>query len=585
MKNVQSLWRYSAGYRHCFFLLFLSVFVAAYLEIRIPHIMSEVLDGAYMSLPISDLARLCGRIGILSIILVAEGIVEGYFSSRWSAGVTRNLADALFDRILSFESWSMDRFGSATALTRLTTDITTLRHALNMIGSLLLCPLLVVLTAAVAFQVHFGLSMIFILVIPLFGGLLFFIIWRSRAHYRKMLAEYDDMNQTLSETFQGMRTVKSFAAETERKTVFYRITNALRNENQAAERLAALNNPLSKMMVNLSILALTWLGGKNIIGGSLSVGSLFCLITYTNQILAQMLIISMILVPMITSQVSLERIREMLEYEDGPRRGGQEGNAHTAADDAMAVPPEISFENVSFSYGGDSSDPLLCDLNFKIHSGEFFGIIGPGGSGKTTLARLLMGLYSPDQGTVKIGSRNCLDFPYAALRSLFGYVPQKAGLFAGTIRENLSGGKEISEEAILENACRTACISEFIESQPERYEYLLQEGGGNLSGGQRQRLCLARGLAGNAPILVLDNMTSAVDRVTEERICRNLREGYSGTTRIVISDRISTIRDAQRILVLDRGRIAGLGTHEQLLEECPLYAEIADTQKRSVGDV
>lgn len=581
MKNIRKLWQYSYNYKGSFILLVLFVCISAILQIIIPRYMSDVLDGIVAMQPMSSIVRTCIIIGVLSLMLVGQGIGQGYYNAKWSSGVTRNLADALFNRILNYESKDMDNFGAGTALTRLTTDVTNLRRALEMVASLLICPLLVIFSIISAFEINKSLSMIFVLVIPFLGAVLLFIIVRSRIHYRKMLTHYDEMNQALSENIKGMRTVKSYAREDKQKSVFWEIAGNLMRHNQSAERLAALNNPFSKMAVNISVLALAWLGGRQIIRGHLTVGELFCLISYTNQILAQMLIISMILVPLNTSQVSLGRILEMLEHKSDPRgkRNSKEPQALGETDAA------VSFKNVNFSYiSKDPSNPLLGDISFDIKKGEFFGITGTGGAGKTTVIKLLMGLYGQDAGDIYVLGKAPGQYPKEELRDLFSYVPQQAQLFSGTVRENLCAGITATKEEMA-IACRNACITDYLDKHQEGYETILKEGGSNLSGGQKQRMCLARALLRNAPILVLDNVTSALDRITEEKVVRNLRQEYADRTRIVISDRLSTLKEASRILVMDRGKVVGLGSHDELVENCPLYREMAQTQKRQITDV
>ena len=321
------------------------------------------------------------------------------------------MADSLLQTTLSFESAEMNHFGTATILTRLTTDIGSIRRSLQMTASLLHCPLLVIFSVIAAFRIHHGLSLIFLLAIAVLTALLFLIITRSRFHTRRMLSHYDEMNQMLSEDIRGMRTVKSFARELDLEERFSRVAGDLRTESQAAERMSALNNPFSKMVVNLSVLALVWLGGKQVISENLEIGDLFCLITYTNQILAQVLVISMVLVPMVTSQVSLRRILETLDYQGAKKT---EGTVETVASGS------VSFRNVNFSYGErENGRPLLKDISFSVPEGMFLGITGTSGSGKTTLLKLLMGLYQPASGTVCIGDLDCSAYRSEALRAAF----------------------------------------------------------------------------------------------------------------------------------------------------------------------
>ena len=358
MKNIRKLWQYSYHYKHCFLLLLLFVCLAAYAEIRIPQFMSDVLDDILASKPLSSIAQSCIVMGVFAVLLALEGVGEGYFVSRWAAGVTRNLSDKLFSRILSFESKDMDHFGSATFLTRLTTDITLLRRALEMVCNLLLCPLLIIFSVISAIQINHGLSLIFLLIIPILAGILLFIILRSRVFYRRMLINYDEMNQTLSESFRGMRTVKSYAREDRQQSVFRKIADHLRQNSVSAEKLAALNNPFSKMAVNLSVLALAWFGGFQVVQQDVTVGDLFCLISYANQILAQVLIISMILVPLITSMVSFSRILEVLEWDSGVQTQEHSEADCAPEDDHVAV----SLKHVCFSYRKDNpGNPLLND--------------------------------------------------------------------------------------------------------------------------------------------------------------------------------------------------------------------------------
>ena len=589
-KTIVQLWKYSYKYKHCLVMLLLFVCLGAYLQILIPQYMAAVLDGVLNEKPLDYIARACGVTGGLSLVLVVQGIGEGYFVSRWSAGVTKNLTDQLFRRILSFESTDMDHFGQATTLTRLTTDASNLRRALQMIHSLLMCPLLVVFSWISAFRISKDLSKVFLMVIPVLAVILVFIIARSRIYYRKMLIHYDEMNQCLSENIRGMRTVKSYAREDEQETLFNNIAGNLMHSSLSAERLAVLNNPFSKMAINMSVLALTWLGGRRIIEGVLSVGDLFCLISYANQILYQILIISMILVPLITSRICLERIIEMVEWKDKPvdirdlqeDKTTEKDHAFNNSSDAI---PEISIKNLCFSYPSDGTlSDLLKDINVDIYAGELIGITGTGGAGKTTLVKLIMGLYKPTSGTVYIRGKQVFSYKSDNRMKLFGYVPQKPQLFTGTIKENLVFGIPEPGREELDKASENACIDEYIKNQSDGYESLITEGGKNLSGGQRQRMCLARALLRDAPILILDNMTSALDRITEEKVVRKLKEEYTDKTRIVISDRISTIKNSDRIIVMNRGRIEGIGTHEELLQSCNLYKVIAETQKGQIDD-
>ena len=576
MKNLNRLWFFSKGYRYCLVLLVFIVGVGSYLEILIPKLMSDVLDALNTNSSFNTISKFCATIVLFSFILILEGIGEGFFVSTWSAGVAKNLSNALFSKVLDLQSKDADGFGFATVLTRLTTDTANIRRALQMISSFVKCPLLIIFAITASIRINKELSLIFLIAVPLFAILLVIIIKESRKHFRKMLLHYDEMNQMISENIIAMRTVKSYSKESYQSNKFNKIVDNLRFENYSSEKLTALNSPISKMIINIAILILVWVGSRQIIATNLSVGNLFCLISYTNQILMQALVISLILVPLLTSQISFGRVLEILDVDTID-------NNQTNFNEEINT---ITFKNVGFTYA-DSSDSnlLLNDVSFEVKANERIGITGPSGSGKTTLLKLLMGLYVPTCGDIFINDTNLKNINAISTSKIFGYAPQKNWLFTGTIKENICAGDNKINAEMVKKACEDACIYDYVTSHPKGFDSIIEEEGKNLSGGQKQRMSLARALVRNLPVIVLDNITSGLDRITEEKVLTNLKQKYSNTTQFIVSDKISSIKDADKIIVINRGKLAGFGTHESLLKECSIYKEMDESQKEVVEDV
>ena len=460
MSEIRRIWLYSGKYRKLLVFLFLCVCAGALIQIQIPLVMSDMLDYGIGSRNMQLIWRDSLRIGIMTVLLILQGISEGYLISQWSSGVIKNLSDALFEKTMTLDSPVMDRFGTATILTRINTDIEIVRHALEMVHSLLLAPVLIIFTIISAFRIDKGLSMIFLAAAPVFALIMAIIIRLSRRHYRMMLLQYDGINQTLGESLEGMRTVKTFRMESRQTAQFEESAKALRQSMSAAERTAAMNNPMTQITVNICILALVWFGRSRILSGRLTVGELLCMITYANQILNQMMILSMIMVPMMNSYVSLNRILEVIDVRT-PERSGCVERPGTGS---------IVFDQVCFSYlaNGDGQ-ALLNEISFSIEPGEFIGIIGPSASGKSTLLKLMMGLYKPDRGQIKIGGAEAGNISSEDLVRTFAYVPQKCQLFTGTVEENVLFGCGTADEEEVKRVCRIACADEFVEKLPDKY--------------------------------------------------------------------------------------------------------------------
>ncbi len=518
----------------------------------------------------------------LSLVLLAMasltcGVLSGRNSAIAAAGFARNLRRDLFFRVQEFSFSNIDRFSTASLVTRLTTDVTNVQNAFMMIIRIAVrAPLMLVFAFSMAYISGGSLAFVFAGIIPVLGVAFFLIIRRVMPMFRRVFRKYDDLNASVQENIKGIRVVKSFVREGYEQKRFGAASDRLRADFTDAEKILALNAPLMQAAIYTCNMLVAFFGARAIIrshGEILALGNMVSLLTYSIQILMSLMMLSMIFV-MIT--LSLESARRIVEVLD------EKSDLVSPPDAVMAVPDgSIDFEHVGFKYGADAHNLALEDISLHIPAGATVGVIGGTGAGKTTLTQLICRLYDATEGTVRVGGIDVRRYDLETLRNQVAMVLQKNVLFSGTIAENLRWGKQDATEEELRQVCRLAQAEEFIKTFPDGYETHIEQGGTNVSGGQRQRLCIARALLKDPKVLILDDSTSAVDTRTDALLRTALRETLPDTTKIIIAQRISSVQDADMILVLDGGRVNDCGTHDELMARCEIYREVAETQQKA----
>ncbi|MDD6284286.1 MAG: ABC transporter ATP-binding protein [Firmicutes bacterium] len=525
-------------------------------------------------------------IGKYAVILVLMalgsmtcGILSGWFCATASSGFARNLRHDLFAKVRNFSFANIDSFSSSGLVTRLTTDVTNVQNAFMMIIRIAVrAPLMFVFAISMSVYVGRSLSLVFVIILPILAFGLFAIIRRAMPMFRAVFKKYDQLNNSVQENVKGMRVVKSFVREDYEKQKFSAAADDVCNDFTRAEKILAFNSPLMTLSMYFCMLIIPYFAARLIImsgGVSMQIGNLSSMITYSVQILFSLMMVSMIFVMVTMAAESSRRIIEVLDTDS---------ELHNPADPVMTVADgSIDFDGVSFRYSAESAADSLTDINLHIKSGQTVGIIGSTGSGKTTLIQLISRLYDASKGTVRVGGVDVRDYDMETLRNQVAVVLQKNVLFSGTIRENLQWGDPDASDEELIRICRLAQADEFIQSFPDKYDTYIEQGGANVSGGQKQRLCIARALLKKPKILILDDSTSAVDTKTDALIRRAFREEIPGTTKIIIAQRVSSVEDADMIVVLDSGKISACGKHEQLMRESEIYREVYKSQNKG-GD-
>jgi ATP-binding cassette subfamily B multidrug efflux pump len=548
-------------------------------EVLIPFVMAAIIDigirgngGMNYTLGMGILMI------IMALISLCFGAAAGYYAARAGMGFARNLRNALFDKVQDFSFANADKFTTGSLVTRLTTDVTNTQNAFMMLLRMAFrAPLMLIGSTVMAICINIKLSAVFFAAIPLLGLALFLIATRAHPRFKKMLQQYDKLNTTVQENLIGIRVVKAFVREGHEKQKFTESADAVRKTQLFAEKLIILNAPVMQISMYGCIVAVLWFGGNMVIGRSLAIGQLASFISYIFQILMSLMMLSMIFIMTILSRASLGRIAEVLEEEVDI----------TDAADASGVhlnDGSIEFRNVSFSYAEVQDNLILTDVNLQIASGETIGVIGGTGSAKTTLVQLIPRLYDVDGGELYVGGHNVKEYKLESLRNEVAMVLQKNVLFSGSIRANLKWGNENATEAEIVAAGKAAQAHDFIMSFPDGYGTELGQGGVNLSGGQKQRLCIARALLKQPKIIILDDSTSAVDTATDSKIQAALKEKLAGTTTIIIAQRIASVCEADKIIVLDEGKVNGFGTHAELLERNQIYQEVYESQRKGVEE-
>lgn len=553
----------------------LSIIAEVLLEITIPVLMSRIVDNG---IPNKDLAYIV-KIGLLMVIMAIAGMCAGALSSRLAAkasmGFASELRSGLFKSVQRFSFSNVDRFSSASLVTRLTTDVTNAQNAFQMcIRMLVRAPVMLVGATIMAFSINSSLVSVFLITIPILAATLFIITKMAHPRFIAMLKKYDGLNSTVQENLISIRVVKSFVRSAYEKDKFKNANDGLMNASLRAEKVVIFNMPIMQLSVYACIIAILWFGGNMIAAGNMETGELISFINYVTQILMSLMTICMVFTNIVISRASLSRIIEVLNEQPDIK--------DSAKEDIPVNDGSIEFKNVTFSYYSTAEEVNLKNINVKIHSGETIGIIGGTGSAKSTLVQLIPRLYDADEGEVLVGGRNVRDYKLKTLRSSVAMVLQKNVLFSGTIKENLRWGNAQATDQEIEAACKAACAHDFITSFPNGYETELGQGGVNVSGGQKQRLCIARALLCKPKILILDDSTSAVDTATDARIRDALKTALKGATKLIIAQRITSVCEADRIIVMDDGRISDIGTHEELLKRNEIYREVYTSQQKGV---
>ncbi len=545
------------------------------LECLLPLIMARVID-AMSAESMKPILFNGGLLLILASCSLLLGVLAARAAARASCGFARNLRKDQFEKVQEFAFADIDHFSTSSLVTRMTTDVTNVQNAFGMIiRGAIRSPLMLIFSVTMTLTIHPGMALIFLIMIPILGGALFGIIFKVFPIFKRIFKRYDAMNNSIQENVAGIRVVKSFVREEYEKKKFLETSNAVKGDFLRVERILALNNPIMLFCIYAAMLLVSYFGATIIIesgGSELSTGQLSSVISYGIQILSSLMMLSMVFVMITIAGEAANRIAEVLNYEStlvSPENG------ITNVEDGS-----IRFEDVSFTYKNSGGKPSLTDINLDIASGSTIGILGGTGSSKTTLIQLISRLYDTTEGRVLVGGRDVREYELTALRSQVAVVLQKNVLFSGTIRENLCWGKEDATDEELRHVCTLAQAAEFIERLPEGYDTYLERGGTNVSGGQKQRLCIARALLKKPKILILDDSTSAVDTRTDALIRKAMREEIPNTTKLIIAQRVSSIEDADCILVMEDGRIAERGTHEELLAAGGIYSEIYETQTK-----
>ncbi|MBO6000473.1 MAG: ABC transporter ATP-binding protein [Spirochaetales bacterium] len=548
-----------------------------FMEILIPFVTAKIIDKGINEGNLYNIFYYGAIMLILAFISLFFGIKAGQTSATAATGFASNLRKKMYRRIQAFSFSNIDHFSTAGLVTRMTTDVTSVENAFQMTMRIAVrAPLMLILSMVMCFMINVRLTLVFLAGLVFLGFCLFFIMHKVMPIFKRMFEKYDELNASIQENVTGIRAVKAFVREDFEKEKFGKAAYWIYSLSVKAEKILAFNGPVMMSVVYTSMMMLAWLGSHFIVAGTMTTGNLTSLFSYVASMLMSMMMTSMIFVMLSMSLASARRINEVLTEE--PEIKNPENPVMEVYDGS------IDFEDVQFSYRKGSGESTLRDINLHIKSGETIGIIGGTGSGKTTLVSLISRLYDTTSGKVKVGGIDVKDYDIEVLRNNVSVVLQKNEIFSGTIIDNLRWGNENATEEECKNACILACADEFIEQKPDKYYSWIEQGGTNVSGGQKQRLCIARALLKNPKILILDDSTSAVDTATDAKIRKAFRENIPHVTKLIISQRISSIQDADRILVLDDGKVNGFDTHDNLLKFNQIYKEICEVQMQSGGD-
>ncbi len=555
----------------------LCMMVEVIMEMVIPLMMASIVDDGVGAGNLGHIYVMGGCMVLAAAVSLAAGFGGGYFGAKASTGFARNLREAMFTNIQSFSFANIDKFSTAGLVTRLTTDVTNIQNAYQMILRMCIrAPFSLVCAMVLSFFISPRVASIYLIAVLVLGCCLFFIVSRTMKTFRSIFEKYDALNASVQENVSAIRVVKAYVREEHEVEKFKSASQNVYNLFKKAENVLALNSPLMQITIYTCILSISYIGAKMIVAETMTTGDLMSLLTYCMNILMSLMMVSMIFVMVTMSMASAERICEVINEKSSLTN--PEKPKYEVADGS------IRFNHVYFKYKQESEEPVLADIDLEIRSGETIGILGGTGSAKTSLVNLISRLYDVTQGSIQVGGEDVRSYDIETLRNEVSVVLQKNVLFSGTILDNLRWGDADASEEECKRACRLACADEFIEKMPEGYQTYIEQGGSNVSGGQKQRLCIARALLKKPKILILDDSTSAVDTATDAKIRRAFAQEIPGTTKIIIAQRISSIEHADRVIVMEDGRIDAFDTPENLLKNNDIYREVYEQQTAGGGD-
>ncbi len=547
------------------------------MEMIIPLMMASIVDGGVGKGDMSHIYLMGGCMVLAALVSLSAGFAGGYFGAKASTGFARNLRDAMFANIQSFSFANIDKYSTAGLVTRLTTDVTNIQNAYQMILRMCIrAPFSLICAMAMSFFISPKVATVYLVAVFILGGCLMLIVTRTMKTFRSIFEKYDALNASVQENVSAIRVVKAYVREEHEVEKFKAASRNVYRLFIKAENILALNSPLMQITIYTCILCISYIGAKMIVAESMTTGDLMSLLTYCMNILMSLMMVSMIFVMVTMSMASAERICEVINEKSSLTN--PEKPVYEVTDGS------IRFDHVFFKYNEESEEPVLSDIHLEIGSGETIGILGGTGSAKTSLVNLISRLYDVSQGSIQVGGLDVRGYDIETLRNEVSVVLQKNVLFSGTILDNLRWGDAQATEEECKRACRLACADEFIEKMPDGYHTYIEQGGANVSGGQKQRLCIARALLKKPKILILDDSTSAVDTATDAKIRKAFAKEIPGTTKIIIAQRISSIEHADKVIVMENGKVDAFDTPENLRRENVIYREVYEQQMAGGGD-
>ena len=573
---IKKLAPYMKNYKKPLILAVLCAALEAIFELLIPLVMAQIVDVGITNKDIGYTIKMGLLMLCMALVSLSFGLMLSKFAAEAGQGFGAELRQAEYIKIQQYSFKNIEKFSTASLITRLTTDITMIQNSLTMgIKLLVRAPMMLICACILSVTISPQLAMIFLVSMPVLVISIGLIIKTVKPRFEEMQKKIDNINTIVQENLIGMRVVKSFVRQAKEREKFAKGNEELVRASEGAFGIVVLNMPVMQVVVFSSVIGILWFGGNMVYAGALTVGKLTSFMTYSFQILMSLMMISMVLMMLSRSVASAVRIIEVLE---------EEPDINDPVNPVMEVKSgDIEFRNVNFRYEDDSDENNLENINITIKAGETVGIIGSTGSGKTSLVQLIPRLYDVTGGEVLLGGVNVKDYHVETLRNQVAMVLQKNTLFSGTIAENLRWGNAEASEAQIEAAAASSCVDEFIDRLPGRYEMHIEQGGVNVSGGQKQRLCIARALLKNPKVLILDDSTSAVDTATDAKIRKAFAEDLKDTTKIIIAQRVNSVCEADKIIVMDDGKINDIGTHDELMERCEIYKDVYKSQQEGVG--
>ena len=544
----------------------------------IPLVMADIVDIGIVNLDMDFIYKKGVIMVLLALGAAITGALSGLFSSISSTKFVKNIRMAMFEKIQKYDFQNIEKYPVSTVVMRLTTDMRMMRMAyVQIVRMLIRAPFNLAISAYFIFKLNNRIASIFAIILPILGLGLYLIVMKAHPRFRKMMLKFDELNANLDENIDAIRVVKTFVRENYENDKFEINSSDVTKSQRHAESIVILNRPFFELTMYTCMIIIAWVGGNDIIAGTMTTGDFMAYLVYVKSVLFSLLMISNVIMQIVMAQASVDRANEILDEE--PSITDDDANDNLQVEDGS-----IEFTNVDFKYSTDAENNVLTNINLKINSGEVIGILGPTGASKTTLVQLIPRLYDVSQGVIKVGGHNVKEYKLDNLRNAVAMVLQKNTLFSGSIKENMKwGNPNATDEEIIE-ACKNAQAHDFIIAHPEGYDRELGQGGVNVSGGQKQRLCIARALLKKPKIIILDDSTSAVDTDTDHKIQLALKEKLSGMTTIIIAQRVASIKEANRIVIMDEGKITDIGNHDELMQRSEVYRDLYNTQMQGVAE-